>query len=81
MQFIVSVVELIMLSWQQILLHNFQNTRVSWLFYHFFKLQVHILHGLEGGELSWQFLVEKAHKLSCPDQLQQMSLNPFSSGP
>ena len=46
-QFIASVVELIMLSWQQILSHNFQNTRVSWLFYHFFKLQVHILHGLD----------------------------------
>ena len=46
-QFIVSIVELIMLSWQPILLHNFHNMRVPWLFYHFFKLQVHILHGLE----------------------------------
>ena len=46
-QFMVSVVELIMLSWHQILLHNFQNTRVTWLFYHFFKVEVYILHGLE----------------------------------
>ena len=37
-QFMVSIVELIMLSWQQILLHNFQNTRVTWLFCHLFKL-------------------------------------------
>ena len=37
-QFIVSIVELIMLSWQPILLHNFHNMRVTWLFYHFFKL-------------------------------------------
>ena len=27
----VSIVELIMLSRQQLLLHNFQNTRVTWL--------------------------------------------------
>ena len=46
-QFIVSIVELIMLSWQPTLLDNFRNMRVTWLFYHFFKLQVHILHGLE----------------------------------
>ena len=46
-QFIVSIVELIMLSWQPILLYNFHNMRVTWLFYHFFKLQVHILHRLE----------------------------------
>ena len=46
-QFIVSIVELVMLSWQPILLYNFHNMRVTWLFYHFFKLQVHILHGLE----------------------------------
>ena len=46
-QFIVSIVELIMLSRQPILLHNFHNMRVTWLFYHFFKLQVHILHSLE----------------------------------
>ena len=46
-QFIVSTVELILLSWQPILLYNFHNTRVTWLFYHFFKLQVHILHGSE----------------------------------
>ena len=46
-QFIVSIVELIMLSWQPILLYYFHNMRVTWLFYHFFKLQVHILHGLE----------------------------------
>ena len=46
-QFIVSIVELIMLSWQPILLYNFHNMRVTWLFYHVFKLQVHILHSLE----------------------------------
>ena len=46
-QSIVSIVELIMLSWQPILLYNFHNMRVTWLFYHFFKLQVHILHSLE----------------------------------
>ena len=46
-QFIVSVVELIMLSWQPTLLYNFHNMRVTWLLYHFFKLQVYILHGLE----------------------------------
>ena len=46
-QFIVSIVKLIMLSWQPILLYNFHNMRVTWLFYHFFKLQVHILHSLE----------------------------------
>ena len=45
-QFAVSIVELIMLSWQPILLYNFRNMRVTWLFYHF-KLQVHILHGLK----------------------------------
>ena len=46
-QFIISVVELIMLSWQQILLYNFHNTGATWFFYHIFKLKVHILHGLE----------------------------------
>ena len=46
-QFTVSIVELIMLSWQPILLYNFYNMIVTWLFYHFFKLQVHILHNLE----------------------------------
>ena len=46
-QFIVSIVELIMLYWQPILLHNFHNMRVTWLFYHFSKFQVHILYGLE----------------------------------
>ena len=46
-QFIVSIVELIMLSWQSILLYNFHNIRVTWFFYHFFKLLVHILHSLE----------------------------------
>ena len=46
-QFIVSIVELIMLSWQPILLYNFHNMKVTWLIYHFFKLQVHILHSLE----------------------------------
>ena len=42
-QFIVSVVKLIMLSWQQILF-NFCNMSVNWLFY---KIEVHILHGLK----------------------------------
>ena len=46
-QFIVSIVELIMFSWQPISLYNFHNIRVNWLFYHLFKLQVHILHILE----------------------------------
>ena len=46
-QFIISIVELIMLARQQILIYDFHNTRVSWFFHHFFKLQVHILHGLE----------------------------------
>ena len=46
-QFIVSIVELIMLSWQPILLYNFRSMRVTWLFYDFLKLQVHILHSLE----------------------------------
>ena len=46
-QFIVSIVELIMLSWQPILLYNFHNMTVIWLFCHFFKLQVYILNGLE----------------------------------
>ena len=46
-QLIVSIVELIMLSWQPILLYNLHNMRITWRFYHFFKLQVHILHGLE----------------------------------
>ena len=46
-QFIVSIVELIMLSWQPVLLYNFHNMTVTWLFYHFFKLHVDILHGLE----------------------------------
>ena len=45
-QFIVSIVELIMLSWQPTLLYNFHDMRVTWFFYHF-KLQVHILHSLE----------------------------------
>ena len=46
-QFIVSIVELIILSWQQILLYNFNSMRATWLFYHVFRLEVHILHGLE----------------------------------
>ena len=46
-QFIVSIVELIMLSWQPILLYNFHNMTVIWLFCHLFKLQVYILNGLE----------------------------------
>ena len=46
-QFIVSIVELIILSWQQKLLHNFNNMRATWLFCHFVKLEVYILHGLE----------------------------------
>ena len=50
-QFIVSLVEPIMLSWQPISLYNFHNLTVTWLFYDFFKLQVHILHGLEISQL------------------------------
>ena len=46
-QFIVSIVELIMLLWQPILLYNFHNMTVTWLFDHFFKLQADILHGSE----------------------------------
>ena len=46
-QFIVSVVELITLSWQTILSYNFHNMKAIWLFYHFLKLEVHILRGLE----------------------------------
>ena len=46
-QFIVSIVKLIMLSWQPILSYNFHNMKGIWLFYHFFKLQVQILHSLE----------------------------------
>ena len=58
-QFIVSIVELIMLSWQPILLYNFHNMTVTWLFYHVFRLQIHILHDLENvsifkGELQRQ---------------------------
>ena len=37
-QFIVSIVELIILSWQPLLLHSFHKIRVTWLFYHFFRL-------------------------------------------
>ena len=51
-QFIVYIVELIMLSRQPILLYNFHNMRVTWLFYHVFKLQVHILHRLENISIS-----------------------------
>ena len=46
-QFIASIFELNMLSWQPILLYNFHNMRVTKLLSYFFKLQVHILHGLE----------------------------------
>ena len=46
-QFIVSIVEQIMLSWQPILLYNFHNMTVTLLFYHFFMLQADILHGSE----------------------------------
>ena len=46
-QFIVFIVQQIMLSWQSILVHNFHNMRITWLIYHFFKLQVQILYGLE----------------------------------
>ena len=46
-QFIVSIVELIMLSCQQKLPYNFHNMRVTWLFYHFLKLKGHILQGLK----------------------------------
>ena len=45
--FIVSIVEVIILAWQPILLYNFFNMRVTWFFYHFFKLQIHILYSLE----------------------------------
>ena len=61
-QFIVSIVKLIMLSWQLILLHNFHNMRVTWLFYHFFKLQVHILHSL--GNI-WIFNIWKLWLVRC----------------
>ena len=56
-QFIVSTVELIILSWQLILLYNFHKMRVTWLFYHFFNLQVHILHSLENISIFniWKF--------------------------
>ena len=57
-----SIVELIMLSWQPILLHNFHNMRVTWLFYHFFKLQVHILHNL--GNI-WIFNIWKLWLVRC----------------
>ena len=46
-KFIVSIVELIILLWQQILLFNFHNIRVMYLFYHFSRYLIHILHGLE----------------------------------
>ena len=58
----VSIVELIMLSWQLILLHNFHNMRVTWLFYHFFKLQVNILHSL--GNI-WIFNIWKLWLVRC----------------
>ena len=61
-QFIVSIVELIMLSWQPILLYNFHNMRVTRLFYHFFKLQVHILHSLENISI---FNIWKLWLVSC----------------
>ena len=61
-QFIVSIVELIMLSWQPILLHNFHNMRVTWLFYRFFMLQVHILHSLEN---IWIFNIWKLLLVRC----------------
>ena len=61
-QFIVSIVEMIMLSWQPILLYNFHNMRVTWLFYHFFKLQVHILHSLENISI---FNIWKLWLVSC----------------
>ena len=62
-QFIVSIVEVIMLSWQPILLHNFHKMRVTWLFYHFFKLQVHILHSLENIWISniWKLWLVRCH--------------------
>ena len=57
----VSIVELIMLSWQQ-LLHNFQNTRVTWLVCCFFKLQVS--HMLYMGYKISQFLIFRNCDLS-----------------
>ena len=55
--FIVSINMLFMLSWQQILSCNFHNVRVTWLFYNFLKLEVHILHGIENNSISnvWTF--------------------------
>ena len=61
-QFIVSIVELIMLSWQPILLYNFHNMRVTWLFYHFSKLQVHFLHSLQNISI---FNIWKLWLVSC----------------
>ena len=46
-QFIVSISDLIMLSGQQIISYSFHNMRVTWLFYYFLKLEVHILHRLK----------------------------------
>ena len=37
-QFTVSIVELILLLWKQLLSFYFHNKRVTWLFYHFLKL-------------------------------------------
>ena len=70
-QFIASIVELIMLSWQQILLYNFRNMRVTWLFYHFFKLQVRILHGLESIST---FNIWKLWLVRCDVIFSEMSL-------
>ena len=46
-QFMVSIAELIMLSKQQLLFHNFQNTRMTWLFCRFSTLGVYIIHGFD----------------------------------
>ena len=54
-------------------LHNFQNTRVIWLFYHFFKLQVHILHGLENISI---FNIWKLRFVICDVILSETSLFP-----
>ena len=70
-QFIISIVGLIMLSWQAILLYNFDNMRVIQLFCHFFKLQVHILHGLENISI---FNLWKLWLVRCDVIFSEMSL-------
>ena len=52
-----------MLSWQLILLYNFHNMRVTWLFYQLFKLQVYILFGNCDLSDVTSFLVEQAFQV------------------